>query len=239
MGVSSSVGVVHTTNASTTYTVAAPSCTRAEPSISLSGPTAAVPAGSTVVYTVDLQNNDSASCASTDLTLAGSVPTNWTGTLADSSLSLAPGASGSTTFSVTSDSAAPAAGYGIGVGVSSSVGVVHTASVSTTYTIAAPATFLETTVGTNKATYARGETVQAHAFVRNNGVPVVGAIVTFTIARSARSTTTRSATSGADGYARITYKVAKSSNAIGTYTVRATWSLNNVSSSAETTFTVL
>ncbi len=214
-------------------------CTRAAPTVSLSGPTAAVPAGSTVVYTVDLQNNDSAACASTGFTLAGSVPDGWTGTLADNSLSLAPGASGSTTLSVTSASTAPAAGYGIGVGVSSSVGAVHTASASTTYTVAAPATFMETTVGTNKATYARGETVQLFAFVRNNGLPVNGAAVTFTIARSTGNTTTRSATSGTDGYARTTYKIAKSSNAIGTYTVRSTWSMNNVSSSAETTFTVL
>ena len=119
------------------------------------------------------------------------------------------------------------------------MGAVHTASASTTYTVAAPATFMETTVGTNKATYARGETVQLFAFVRNNGLPVNGAAVTFTIARSTGNTTTRSATSGTDGYARTTYKIAKSSNAIGTYTVRSTWSMNNVSSSAETTFTVL
>ena len=131
----------------------APTCTRAAPTLSLVGPTAAVAAGSTVSYTLSLSNRDSSACTATTFNLARSIPSGWTGTLAASTLSLSPGASGSTTLTVTSPATASAGSYGIGAGASSSVGSAHTANASTTYSVASAPTSgtLTETVGTDKS----------------------------------------------------------------------------------------
>lgn len=221
-------------------TAPAPTCTRAAPTLSISGPTAAVAAGSTVNYTVSLSNRDSSACAATTFNLAKSVPTGWAGTLTASTLSLSPGASGSTTLSVTSSSTAAAAGYGIGVGSSSAVGSAHTANASTTYTVAAPANSgtLTGTVGTDKTSYLRGETVSMSALVKNNGVPVSGVSVKFTVILPGGSSTMVSATSGSDGYARGTYKISKGKGAGGSYTLRADATSGSSAATASTAFSV-
>ena len=214
-----------------------PTCTRAAPTLSISGSTAAVAAGSTVSYTVSLSNKDSSACAATTFNLAKSIPSGWTGTLAGSTLSLSPGASGSTTLSVTSPSTATAAGYGIGVGSSSAVGNAHTANASATYTVASSGTLSET-VGTNKTSYLRAETVSMSALVKNNDVPVSGASVKFTVTLPSGSTTVISATSGSDGYARGTYKTGKGKGAIGSYTLRADATSGSSTATASTGFSV-
>jgi uncharacterized membrane protein len=198
-----------------------------------------VPAGTSVDYTVSVGNNDSSACAATSFGLAASVPSGWSGALAVTTLNLAPGATGSTTLRVTSAGNAPAAGYNIGAGVSSSVGAIHTVNVTATYTVAAPAIALQTQVATNKATYARGETVQITALLRNNGALVSGAVVTFAVTRPNTAATTTTATSGTDGIARTTCKVSKAKTASGQYTVRATWRLGGVTATATAAFAVL
>ena len=138
-----------------------------------------------------------------------------------------------------STTAASAGSYGIGAGVGSSVGAVHTANAATSYVVAAPSVALQTTVGTNKTTYAGGETVQIYAFVRNNGVPVTGVSVRFIITRPDGKTTILNATSGSDGYARTSYKVPRTKGALGLYSVEGTWALGNVTARASVTFRML
>jgi uncharacterized membrane protein len=241
VGVSSGVGAVHTSNANATYTVDVPPpvCTRSAPTLSLSGPTATVAAGTAVDYTVNLVNGDSAACATTSFSLARTVPAGWTGTLTATSLSLAPGASGSTTLRVTSNSTAAAGSYTVSVGSTSSVGAVHAANASASYTVAPPTINLQTTLTTDRVTYARRATVQIAALLQNNGAPVPGVLVNFTLARPGGGTNTLSATSGSDGYARTTYKVPNTKAALGQYSVTARWSFGGVNASATTTFTVL
>ena len=218
----------------------APTCTRTAPALSLSGPTSTVAAGSTITYTATLTNKDSSACAATTFNLARSVPSGWTGTLAASSLSLSPGATSSTTLSVTSASTAAAGGYGIGVGASSSVGSVHTANASATYSVAtASSGTLTGTVGTDKTSYVRGQTVYMSALVRNNGVAVSGASVSFNVTTSNGSVIVLNATSGSDGYARSTYKVGKGKGAIGNYTLRADASSGGNTATASSNFNVM
>ncbi|QNP40545.1 NEW3 domain-containing protein [Lysobacter solisilvae (ex Woo and Kim 2020)] len=241
-GVGSSAGAVHTVNATTIYAVEAPPpvCTRAAPTLGLSGPTTAVAAGTAVDYTASVVNNDSAACATTSFALARAVPAGWTGTLAATSLGLAPGATGSTTLRVTSTTTAAAGNYTVSVGTSSSVGAVHAVNASTTYSVAPPAINLQTTLGTDRTTYARRDTVQIAALLRNNGVPVPGVVVTFTLARPGAGSTTLTATSGSDGYARTSYKIPNAKSALGAYTVTARWALGGVNATAVTaSFTVL
>lgn len=229
-----------TVDVSLSGTAPAPTCTRAAPTMTLSGPTAAVAAGSLVTYTLSLTNRDSSACAATTFNLARSVPTGWTGTLTATTLSLSPGTTGSTTLKVTSPTTATAAGYGIGAGSSSAVGNTHTASAAATYTVAAASSgTLTGIVGTNKATYVRAEIVSLIALVKNNGVPVNGASVKFSVTLPNGSIAVVNATSGSDGYARSTYTLGKGKGAIGNYKLRADATSGSNTATANTTFNVL
>jgi uncharacterized membrane protein len=147
VGASSTVGTIHTANASTTYTVAAPTssstststststCKRATPTVSLAGPTGGVAPGTTVKYTMTLRNNDSTCFAAKTFTLSRVVPSGWTGTLAATTLKVAPGATASTTLSVKSSTTASAGTYSVRGNVSSTVGTIHTASASANYAV--------------------------------------------------------------------------------------------------------
>ena len=214
---------------------AAPACTRAAPTFALGGPSGAVPAGTAVTYSVSLTNRDSSACAATSFNLARSVPSGWAATLAAATLSLSPGATGATTLTVVSPSGATAGNYGIGVGASSSAGSVHTASASATYAIGAT---LSEALATDKASYARGNTVYMSALVKRDGVAVAGASVAFTVRLPGGGTATRTATSGTDGTARATYVVGKGKSALGSYAVGAQATLGGASASATTTFLV-
>ena len=215
-------------------------CTRATPTLTLTGPTTGVAAGTGQAYTLKLTNRDSSACAATSFNLARSVPIGWTGTLAATTLSLSPGATGTTTLSVTSPTTVTAGSYGIGAGAGSSVGSVHTANASATYAVAASTTAptLSETVATDKSTYLRGDTVYMSALVKANGVVAAGASVRFTVTLPTGSTAMVSAVSGNDGYARAIYRTAKGRSAAGNYGVRADATSGGGSASASTAFSV-
>jgi uncharacterized membrane protein len=212
---------------------------RVSPAITLTGPGSAVAAGTTVKYTVKVINRDSSSCAATTFNLARSVPSGWTGSLAMSSMSLSPGASSSTSLDVISPATAAATSYGIGVGGGSNVGSIHTANASASYVVAASASqVLSTSVGTDKTAYSRGESVYLSARVLDNGTPLAGASVRFNITLPSGASSVLSASSGADGYARSSYKLGKGKAVLGSYQVRADASSGGASVSAGSAFSV-
>jgi hypothetical protein len=216
-----------------------PACVRVSPAITLTGPGSAVAAGTTVKYTVKVLNRDSSSCAATTFNLARSVPSGWTGSLAMSSMSLSPGASSSTSLDVISPATAAATSYGIGVGGGSNVGSIHTANASASYVVAASASHvLSTSVGTDKTAYSRGESVYLSARVLDNGTPLAGASVRFNITLPSGASSVLSASSGADGYARSSYKLGKGKAVLGSYQVRADASSGGASVSAGSAFSV-
>jgi uncharacterized membrane protein len=239
VGSSSPVGSGHTANASATYAVSAPApvCTRAAPTLTMTGPTGAVAAGTQNTYSVTLKNNDSVECANTSFTLARSVPSGWTGTLSATTISLAPGASGSATLAVTSPATAAAGSYGIGVGSSSASDASHTKNASATYQVAAPV--MTETVSTSKTTYRAGETVTMTARVLLNGVPVSGAAVNFTALKPNRvNKVILNATTDANGYAKASFVAGSGTSSIGTYQLTATATHNGQTKTATTTFSV-
>ena len=223
-----------------------PTCTRAAPAITLTGPTASVAAGTKVTYTISLTNKDSSACANTGFNLARTVPANWIGTLSTTSVNLAPGASANATLDVTSAGGTAAGGYGIGAGVSSTVGSAHTASASNTYTVKAvttepvpPATGLTESVGTNKASYIGGQTVTMSARVLKNGVAVSGAAVKFTATKPDGYTTiVMSTTTGSDGYARKSFASGTGGSSMGTYQLKAVATSGGSSVTATNSFKV-
>ena len=222
-------------------TAPAPTCTRAAPAFNMAGSTTAVAAGTSIKYTLSVSNRDSSACPATTFNLARSIPSGWTGTLAASTLTLSPGATGSTTLTVTSPATASAGSYGIGVGTSSSVGSTHTANRSTTYSVASTpgGGTLTGTVGTDKSSYLRGQTVYMSALVKNNGVAVNGASVKFNITTPNGGVTVLTAVSGSDGYARSTYKISKGKNAAGSYALRADATSGGKTASANASFSAM
>ena len=246
-GSASDIGAYEVQAGGTTPTpTPTPTCTRAAPTVTITGPTAAVAAGTDVGYTVALTNKDVGSCSNTSFNLARTVPANWTGTLSATSVTLAPGASSNATLSVTSASGAAAGAYGIGTGISSAVGSVHTGSASITYTVkdvesvpTPPSTALTETAGTDKASYIAGQTVNMNARVLYNGVPVSGAAVKFTATKpNGINKIVMSTTTGADGYARKSFVSGTGSSSIGTYKLDAVATSNGKTVTASNTFSV-
>jgi hypothetical protein len=219
-----------------------PTCTRATPSIGLSGGGSAVVAGSAVNYTLTVSNKDSSACSNTTFNLARNIPSGWSGTLAGSTLTLAPGSSASTSLTVTSAGTADAGNYGIGTGVSSSVGSIHTASASATYTVSQPvpppADDLSQSLDTNKSTYRRSETVYMHAQVLRDGKPAYDAAVQFTVIRADGRVATYSTRTDRDGHAYRSMRLSRRKSPAGTYMLKATATLGEASVASQTTFNV-
>ena len=93
-------------------------CQAATPALSLSPSSQSGAAGGTLAYTVYLTNKDNNWCAASTFSFSGVVPSGWTGTFSPATLSLSPGATGSTTLAVTSATAAAAATYTVPFNVS-------------------------------------------------------------------------------------------------------------------------
>ncbi|MDA7086946.1 Ig-like domain-containing protein [Pseudomonas sp. SA3-5] len=92
-----------------------PTCTRSAPSVSVSpGQSTWLAAGGSFSYTVSVTNKDSSACSSSSFSLSPSKPSGWSTSLGSTSLSLAPGASASTTLKVTSPSSAVDGFYSVG-----------------------------------------------------------------------------------------------------------------------------
>ncbi|MEO6169824.1 MAG: NEW3 domain-containing protein, partial [Lysobacter sp.] len=217
---------------------------RSAPTIGLSGPTGSLTAGTKANYTLSVRNNDSATCTSTSFQLAKSAPSGWSSTLT-STLSVAPGMTGTTAMTVTSATTAKEGKYSIAAGISSSVGSTHTASGSASYTVASstaptppPATgALEHTVALNKSVYSRGETVIMTARVMKGTAPVRGARVIFNVTRPNGQVVKVAAYTATDGYAKGKMIVGRASTDLGSYVLRsdATAALETVSAYASFT----
>jgi len=212
-------------------------CTHAAPTLTLTGPTTAVAAGTKNSYAVSVKNNDSSACSNTSFALARSVPSGWTGTLSAASVVLAPGASGSATLAVTSPTTATGSNA-IGVGTSSTVGSVHTANASSTYSVAA-ASGLTQTVTSSKSSYKAGETVYLTARVLKGGVAVVGAKVSFTALKPNKvNTIDQSATTDSNGYAKVSFVSGTGPSSIGTYQVTAVATSGSLTKTTTSSFSV-
>jgi len=113
-----------------------PTCVHSNPSLAFSpvqGPWVA--AGTAVNFTLTLTNNDSSACSNNSFSLSTSKPSGWSTALSKTSISLAPGASGSATLTVTSATSASDGFYSIGTAVT---GTGNSASGSVTYVVDNP-----------------------------------------------------------------------------------------------------
>ena len=112
-----------------------PVCTRANPTVELSPASQSGTAGSSLNYTFTITNNDSVACGSSTFSLAGVVPSGWSSTFTPTSLTLAPGASGSSTFRVTSSTSASVDSYPVTATATNSSATSYAASASAVYQV--------------------------------------------------------------------------------------------------------
>ncbi|MGH8478341.1 MAG: LamG-like jellyroll fold domain-containing protein [Gammaproteobacteria bacterium] len=123
-------------NAGVAVSFARPGCVRANPALSLSpSRNVRMTAGAPVTYNIGVTDNDPAACGAAQFDLSATVPKGWTATFADATLGLIPGASASTTLTVTSPPSASDRTYEIVVTAENSGSPASAASVAASYAV--------------------------------------------------------------------------------------------------------
>lgn len=222
-------------SASVQVSVAPQPCVKGNPSVTLAPSQSQwAPPGTTVSFAVSVTNTDSSVCATSSFALAAGVPAGWTAALGASSLTLAPGASGSTTLSVTSPASATNGFYPVVDSATNTTTPGYTGSGSATYVLMST---LSVSVAPSQPTYKRNQFATLTATVTSGGTPVFGANAVFTVTKPGGGVVTGSATT--DGTGKAVYRLRlKSQDPLGTYGVSVQATLGNVSGSATTSFQV-
>jgi len=239
-GVTLTVASVDGSAAVVSVTLTTPTCARANPTVAVSpSPGPVVPAGTAVTYTVSVTNNDGASCAASSFSLQTMVLlTGWTAAFAAPTLTLSPGTSTSTTFTVTSPASVTGTSYTFPVVVTNSANGSYQATSSAVYVIgSALGSTLNVAVSTDKPTYTGGQTVSVTARASSGGSPVSNASVTFTMTKSNGAAVSQSATTDSKGSAVGKFRL-KRQDPPGGYKARADAVKTPSSGSATTSFTV-
>jgi hypothetical protein len=120
-----------------------PVCITAPPAVSITPPMQSADAGMSLDYVVSVINNDDSNCNKSSFSFMPTIPSGWSSSLSLSRLTLAPGASGSTTFRATSASGANPGTYSIGLDVNDSNESLHAASLSGYYVVNQPPTSID------------------------------------------------------------------------------------------------
>ena len=208
-------------------------CTHTSAIVSLS-PSQSALAGGALTYNVSVTNTDGSACTASAFNVTAAVPSGWSGPIASPVLTIAPGASTSTTLQVTSPVTALAGSYPVSATAASSADSTKSATASSAYVVTAP---LTAQVSTDQASYARNQTVRISATVLAGAAPAAGANVSVTVTRSNGNIVTASAVAGANGVATYNMRL-RSKDPVGVYQVTATATMNGSSGSGATTFTV-
>jgi hypothetical protein len=211
-------------------------CTRANPTVSLSPSSQSTTVGSSVSYTTTVTNNDSSGCTASGFNLGAAMPSGLTASFGSSSLSIAPGSSASTNLMVSSSSSLSSGTYSFTATGTNSTATSYLGSALGSDTLVAP-TSISVSVSTDKSSYSRNQSVTTTAIVTSSGAPVSGASVNFTITKANGSVVNGSATTASNGTAIYKYRI-KSRDPLGSYQGKANASMSSVSASATTSFIV-
>ena len=204
---------------------AAPACTPAAPTVTLSGGSTWAAAGVPVNYTVTVRNNDGSTCANSTFNMAAQVPAGWTATFASPSVSLTPGSAQNVGLTLVAPVGSSGA-YNFQVSASRAG---STGSVNGTVQIAAGLS-VSLTFGNT------GNGKQAQVTVRANSAAVPGAAVTLTMTDPTGRTSVVTATTNGSGVATHNYKF-KGSDPRGLYRVVVSVSANGLTGAAVGEFT--
>jgi hypothetical protein len=224
------------TRADVNVAFGAPQCVQATPGITISPSESRwASAGTTLTYTASVTNYDSVACPSSNFTIQVGAPTDWSAAVDRAALTVAPGASGSATLSVTSATTAANGYYTINLSAVDLATSAQSAAVSATYAVASS---LDVRVSTDSSSYRTNQTITITTAVNVGGVPVAGASVVVTVVRPDGSTANLSATTDTNGIAIVKYR-SRRQTPTGIYQVTSTASRDDIDSgSASTSFLI-
>lgn len=237
------------TGVSVNVSYSAQSCTKANPSLSLSpNESAWIAPGTSVSYIATVTNNDSSDCANSTFNVSANVPAGWT--TSSKNLSLAPGATGSVTINVASSTTTSDGFYDIEISALNSNDSSYNNSGVVSYVVDTPApvcvvaTPLWSLSNAQSGAVTPGSTVTYNATITNQNSDSC-AVTTFDIAANIPTgwTASESSVSLASGSsATVNLNVTSSMTANdGTYSfaINAINSADtNLSNSAMATYTV-
>jgi len=201
--------------------------------VTLSPSNPSVYAPGTVNYTVSVRNNDTLGCSPRDFTLTYTTP-SWPSTFALGVMTIAPGATATTSMTKTVAAGTSPGTYGVdataGNAGNSGTGLANV-------TVQPPLPPLTASLSVPKTAYPTNSNVPITATVLQGSSPASGASVTFTLTRP-DGTTTKTQTTGSNGQTTWSYKINPKA-AKGTYKVTAQTTYGSQSASAAAiTFTV-
>lgn len=206
-----------------TYTGAP--CAASAPTVTLSPGSAITSPSNQSAYTMTVKNNDGAGCSSAGFGVGMTVPSGWTWSAAQSSISIAPGSTAGTTVYVTPS--AQAAGASTVQALANRTGSGPSGQASATLTVANGINVsLRTTGGSN---------YQIVVTVTAGGAPFGGANLSVTVTDPKGGVNTYSATSNSSGTATIKGKL-KGKDPHGTYQVLVRATAGNLTGSAAGSF---
>ena len=167
------------------------------------------------------------------------VLSGWTAGFAAPTLTLNPGATTSTVFSVTSPASVAGTSYSFPVIVTNSTNASYQATISAVYVLGSSVgSAFNVSVSTDKISYSANQTVSVTARASSVGSPVSNASVTFTMTKSDGSVASQTATTDSTGSAVGKFRLRKQ-DPVGGYKARADAKKTPLSGSAATTFTVV
>jgi len=211
-------------------------CSRANPTVTVSpGQSPWVQSGATVSFDVSVRNNDGGGCNSSVFNWQGAVPSGWLVGFAMPSVTLAPGATATTTMQVTSAGGGADGFYNVNATATNGSAAAYLASGSATYALVSG---LSVSASASQSTYMRSQAATVNATVRAGGVVQAGVPVTFTMTKANGTIVTSTVTTGSNGVAVFKYAFNRKKDPAGTYQVRAQASLNGVSGSGSVSFAV-
>lgn len=110
-------------------------CIAGAPGVSLAPASQSGAPGDTLSYAVSVTNTDSTDCAVSNFALSEGVPGGWSGTLSKTTLSLAPGQTGTATLAVTSASSTTAGSYSLQLEAVDAQESLHAKSATATFVV--------------------------------------------------------------------------------------------------------
>jgi len=233
----SEVPCSNTLNGNIGVTIGAIACVRANPDLTIS-PTAnqSITAGGSAAYTLSVKNNDNSGCATGNFNLTAAPPSGWGVALGITSLAIAPGATASTTMTVTAPTSAADGIY------QTLAKVIHGAAPTYTDTVTAGAviytiTSMSVSVATDKATYSHNQNVTISTTVNVNGSPAANMPVNLTITKPTGATSNVSVTTAANGVATYKFRLNRK-DPVGTWQAQANSSTGSVSGTGAKSFVV-
>jgi len=212
-------------------------CVRANPDLTIS-PAAnqSITAGRSVTYTLSVKNNDNGGCATGSFNLTAAPPGGWSATLGSTALAIAPGATASTTLTVTAPSGVADGIYQTSATATNAAASSYADSVTAgavIYTV----TSVSVAVVTDKATYSRNQNVHITTTVNVNGSPAANMPVNLTIIKPTGATSNVSLVTGAAGVATYKFRLYRK-DPTGTWQAQANTITGGVTGSGAKSFVV-